>query len=75
MHSRAVDCFPPKENDDAYTTSAHLAYITGLLGPPSPDFIEPDTISAKYFDKDGKLAFFLLSGWHPLTLSHRKLDS
>ncbi|KAJ5688327.1 hypothetical protein N7536_010946 [Penicillium majusculum] len=41
------------KNDDAYTTSAHLAYITGLLGPPPPDFIEPDTISAKYFDKDG----------------------
>ncbi|KAJ5419805.1 uncharacterized protein N7487_003355, partial [Penicillium crustosum] len=49
----AVDCFPLEEDHDAYTTSAHLAYITGLLGPPPPDFIEPDTISAKYFDKDG----------------------
>ncbi|CAI7582947.1 unnamed protein product [Penicillium glandicola] len=33
--------------------SIHLAQITGLLGPPPPDFIEPDTVSAKYFDKDG----------------------
>ncbi|CAI7609708.1 unnamed protein product [Penicillium crustosum] len=53
VHLKAVDCFPLEEDHDAYTTSAHLAYITGLLGPPPPDFIEPDTISAKYFDKDG----------------------
>ncbi|KAJ5159177.1 uncharacterized protein N7500_008828 [Penicillium coprophilum] len=44
------------DDDDhisAYSTSAHLAQITGLLGPPPPGFIEPDTDSAKYFDQDG----------------------
>ncbi|KAJ5186624.1 hypothetical protein N7449_011388 [Penicillium cf. viridicatum] len=45
--------FPFEEDGDAYSTSVHLAHITGLLGPPPPDFIEPDTISAEYFDKDG----------------------
>ena len=62
--------FPLEGNNDAYSTSTHLAYITGLLGPPPPDFIEPHTVSAKYFDKDGKWASFFLSAWHLLTLSH-----
>ncbi|KAJ5359919.1 hypothetical protein N7517_009110 [Penicillium concentricum] len=40
-------------DDGDYSISAHLAQITGLLRPPPPDFIEPDTVSAKYSDKDG----------------------
>jgi hypothetical protein len=40
--------------------------ITGLLGPPPPDLIEPDTISAEYFDKDGRWDFILTSLCPPL---------
>ncbi|KAJ5490540.1 hypothetical protein N7453_011365 [Penicillium expansum] len=42
-----------EEDDDAYSVSTHLAQITVLLGPPPPEFIEPDTMSAEYFDVDG----------------------
>lgn len=41
-------------NHDSFSTCTHLAQITGLLGPPPPDFVEPDTISAHYFDERGQ---------------------
>ncbi|CAG7969431.1 unnamed protein product [Penicillium nalgiovense] len=46
-------CTEITETKRSYSISLHLAQFTGLLGPPPPDFIEPDTISAEYFDKDG----------------------
>ncbi|KGO65109.1 hypothetical protein PITC_013680 [Penicillium italicum] len=45
--------FTCMNDDNAYSTPTHLAQITGLLGPPPPEFIEPDTVSAKYFNEDG----------------------
>ncbi|KUM55368.1 hypothetical protein ACN42_g11924 [Penicillium freii] len=63
--------FPLEGSNDAYSTVKHLAYITGLLGPPPPDFIEPDTISAKYFDKDGN---WIVEGCEVHTTSFEDLE-
>ncbi|OQE14313.1 hypothetical protein PENFLA_c039G01584 [Penicillium flavigenum] len=46
-------CTETSEAKRSYSISLHLAQFTGLLGPPPPDFIEPDTIGAEYFDEDG----------------------
>ncbi|KAJ5772853.1 hypothetical protein N7457_007749 [Penicillium paradoxum] len=43
----------PESGNELYSTDAHLAQITGLLGSPPSDFVEPDTISTDYFDQDG----------------------
>ncbi|CAP92889.1 hypothetical protein E8E15_003667 [Penicillium rubens] len=53
--SPLFQCTDTSENKRSYSVSLHLAQFTGLLGPPPPDLIEPDTISAEYFDKDGNL--------------------